>query len=82
MTDAVLLSVEEHAQAYVCRWTTARHQASADPADAQGPGTGPIVVPKDGSAPRYLGSQRLDAALHSAGLAPAPAPDARGSWGF
>ena len=58
--DAVLVSVREHAQAYVCLWTTARHVASTDLTDAQ----------------------RLDAALHSAGLALAPAPGADGSWGF
>lgn len=81
--DAVLVGVEEHPQAFVCTWTTARHQASGDIADAQGPGVGPLAVPKDGTAPRYLGSQRLDVALHQAGLGPQPAADSGAdSWGF
>lgn len=80
--DPELLRIEEHPQAFVAFWTTGRHRASGDVADAQGPGIGPLAVPKDGSAPRYLGSQRLDVALHHAGLGPAPQEDGAPSWGF
>lgn len=77
--DAVLVDVQEHQQCFVGYWSTARAVASRSPADAPAPGIGPVAVPKDGSAPRYLSSQRLDVALHLAGLGPEPQEQAP-SW--
>lgn len=79
--DAVLVDVQEHERAFVAFWSTQRSVASRDPRDAPAPGTGPIAVPKDGSSVRYLGSQRLDAALAQVGLGPEPVRGASPDWG-
>jgi hypothetical protein len=71
-TDPVLTAVEEREQCFVAYWTTARFLQTRAVADSQGPGVGPLVIPKDGSEPQYTGSQALDVELHRLGLGPAP----------
>jgi hypothetical protein len=42
--------------AYVCQFNSRKYLESMNPADALGPGLGPIGVPKDGSAAWMLRS--------------------------
>lgn len=47
---------EDMGPAYVVHHNYKKYLETMDPADAMGPGLGPIGVPKDGSAPWMLGS--------------------------
>lgn len=47
--DLMVFFAEDMGPAYVCYFNTKRYLETDDPADAMGPGPGPIGVPKDGS---------------------------------
>jgi hypothetical protein len=50
---------------WICYWTLATN-ASGRTQEAPPPGTGPILVVKDGGEARYLGSQSLEFELEQA----------------
>jgi hypothetical protein len=54
--NLVIFFAEDMGPAYVCYFNTKRYLETHDPADALGPGPGPIGVPKDGSEAWGLGS--------------------------
>ena len=54
--NLVIFFAEDMGPAYVCYFNTKKYLETHDPADAMGPGPGPIGVPKNGSEAWSLGS--------------------------
>ena len=48
--NLMVFFAEDMGPEYVCHFNTKKYLETDDPADAMGPGPGPIGVPKDGSA--------------------------------
>jgi hypothetical protein len=47
--NLLVFFAEDLGAAYVCQFNTKKYLETMDPADAMGPGLGPIGVPKDGA---------------------------------